>query len=302
MPKKTIIVSDIYQQLAYVDRKKFDVFKYDESDMVIDTDRPDKLYVNMTSYGSGMEGCRLGGNYIVAPRFKDVEQLSILKRFGIYMPRILHALNLEKLYTLLEDNKTYIVKYFGHARSLGQAVVSKENLVTFVNDGYKCTAMEFADKYDTQRGVIRGDEERTMLLDNLRSGHCFLQEVVHHDEEYRVLVFFTKSGTSFMVEKREGYNLGSTLSDRKHYVAEVPDDIVMVCGMLQKVVNTLRTPAIAFDLFIKRHRDGVMDTWGIFEFSTEFGCDYPGHEDTLCDKITKAFEDLFDTVDLPIIC
>lgn len=151
---RIIIMSETSQSSAYINRDKFTVLEYSQT-TVIDTDNTNMLFVNFSIFRNDMAACDTGNNYIKAPRFNDVEQHTILKKFGITMPRILASSNLEILYTKLAADKEYIVKYFGHARSIGQAVVNKENFMEFCRDCRILTNDDFASKYDTKRGDVR---------------------------------------------------------------------------------------------------------------------------------------------------
>lgn len=287
--KINIYANRIFPQLNFIDRNIFNVINYEFPERVIDTAaEADGLYLMLDMANLNFDTYYYPKNVINARRLNDIDQFYVLKRFDIKMPNIIYSTIPTTMYTMLEQDKDYLVKYFGHARSIGQTIITKNKFISFIHGARDMPRDEFKNRFVFKEGDVR-DGEENVLQENVARGHSFLQEYIKFLDEYRFLAFNTRNGIKLIVEKREGYGVLDE-KERKHEVCYTSDfrkkNVLFetIGNRLLEVMVYLNLPVMSFDIYINSEND-----WGCFEFAVEYGVSYEGHYDVLAKYTTDAY-------------
>jgi len=248
-------------------------------------------------------------------RLPDLSEMMITLELGIFkIPRTFFSNNYLMLASMLEPDKEYYVKGNYSARSMAKykgkrddiikmlEIVSNAPIEAIIPDSeYKGVISTYPNEgdifnkiFDIDVGYIRNEKERYMLYSRLKSREFHIQEAIDVKHEFRILA--TYNGNVY-IEKREGYGYKSK-EKRKH----TPISIKEFEGIVGKnkarsiikesklFVKKLKYPIISMDVWIDKN-----DDYGIFEWSSEFGLEYP--DDIIKDlekNVTLSIVELLD--------
>ena len=140
----------------------------------------------------------------------------------------------------------------------------------------------------------RDDNESYSLYNALSTSSYMLQEVVDVEDEYRVIYTYGSNEVDWVIEKRKGYRCDS-VEKREHIVVdnkqwkEIPH---YVLEQLKEFGDKSKAPWLSFDVYITK-RDIMSDKveWGVFEYDTSFGIDYPN---SVCKILEKQMSDALE--------
>jgi len=292
MGKIVLKVDEFVSQYHLLNKKIFDVQQYDINKDIVLTNEPDieTIYISTTSH--------LGGSWVVPAdilySFKhhitlkvdmDLVMYKKITEAGINTPNIYYAASLYKLLSYLETGKKYLLKHFGHARSLGQAVITSHDLFDLTYDVRLLTSEEFNKRFNVSLGVVYNDDEKEFLYDAVCGGKSFITDYITYESEYRFLMFRTEDPLSYIVEDRKGYGPNSEFK-REHTVIDskqVGKCLKDIVKKLYSFMDKLDVPVMAFDVYVKED-----NTWGLFEYNTTWGHDYPNIDHTISVWYTQA--------------
>lgn len=279
---KNIILDVDVNQWMLINRKKYNVFK-EKKDLIIGSNYKDddNIYINMerNSLLSHMN------NVINMVREHDIDMLKKLKLFNINVPEYIYCGNFNDYLSLMKDNKNYMLKSFDSARSLGQMVVTRETIFEAYTDMCGLKWEEFNEKYKIDTRTAYNDIERSFCHSALANGKFYLSEEQKFDKEYRFLYFDGIKAEDMIIEERYGYKVNSD-EERSHKVIDINDD-KFLCEIGQKLIEfgiCHTSPMLSFDVWV------TGDEWGLFEYSTQFGCLYTGYNKKLFLQFNKALE------------
>jgi len=220
-------------------------------------------------------------------REHDIAYLSRLKDFGISVPDYIHAITLSSAFPYMKDNVKYMLKSFGQARSLGQHVITNDDLLPmlhYINDD-RNDYISFNKKYNINTKTSINEYEKSVLFKSLKNNDVYLSELIDFKKEYRVLYFLGTKYRDFLIEERSGYSVINN-DERNHKVVDnknfkhIPKEVLK---KLKEFGDSTKFCMLSFDVYFKD--DG---SWGVFEYSTEFGVDYPGYYKKLRKQMTRA--------------
>lgn len=201
--------------------------------------------------------------------------------------------------TGMNKMKKYMIKPEYGARSMGMYIVDYNLLYSMSQDIelFGLTKKEFSEKYKTaNNGNInkRNDSELHSLYNALKSSSYMLQEVVDVEDEYRVIYTYGSNEVDWVIEKRKGYRCDS-VEKREHMVVdnkqwkEIPQ---YVLDTLKSFGDKSGAPWLSFDVYItKRDMVSGKAEWGVFEYDTQFGIDYPND---VCKRLEKQMSDALE--------
>jgi len=261
-------------------------------------DSGDKLTKLITSFTAMDDTYRATKEYYKNydwSRLPDILAIKKVMELGIFkIPRTFFSNSYLMLANMLEPDKEYYVKGNYVARGIGKFKGKRDDIIkmfkivnnmpiemvipdskyrgkisTYPNEGDV-----FNKIFNIDPGNVRDEKERYMLYSKLKNQESHIQEAIDVKYEFRILA--TYNGNVY-VEKREGYGYKSK-EKRKHTLIslKVFEGIVgknkarSVIEKSKLFVKELKYPIISIDVWIDKN-----DDYGVFEWSTEFGLEYP---------------------------
>ena len=174
----------------------------------------------------------------------------------------------------MRDHK-YILKVRHQARGIGKAVVTRTDLISMQLDAHNdIPASEFNDKYNIDNRAATDVKEREKVYNAIKSCDFYLEELVEFMVEFRVIYVEGVPACDYIVEQRYNYSPLSNLDKTRDTVSKFNiDNLPYYNNMLAKAKlfgDEIGLMSISLDLYITKCGE-----IGIFEYSTEFGIDYP---------------------------
>jgi len=245
----------------------------------------------------------------------DLLEIKKTLELGIFkIPRTFFSNNYLMLVNMLEPDKEYYVKGNYTARSMAKYKGKRDDIIKMIeivnnapiekvmpDSEYKGMLHMHPNEgdvfnkiFDIDVGNVRDEKEKYMLYSRLKSREFHIQEAIDVKYEFRVLV--TYNGNVY-IEKREGYGYKSK-EERKHTPISIKEfeGIVgknktrMIIEDSKSFIKKLKYPIISIDVWIDED-----DDYGIFEWSSEFGLEYP--DDIIKDlekNVTLSIVELLD--------
>lgn len=214
-------------------------------------------------------------------RKHEFEYLNDLQQAGITVPPYYYSYGSEIISTVDNFMDLYMVKTFMQSRSMGKDIVTVDILEKMIecveqrDSNYK----EFNDIFAIDVGKTKTDNEDATLYNAIKHRVFYLSKIVEFHKEYRILYMKGIDPSEYIVEYREGYKPRDPI-ERLH--KPIDDfDREDILNKIKEFGDSSGSPALSFDVYIQ---DG--GEWGCFEYSTQFGVDYPLAELV---KIRKQF-------------
>ena len=211
----------------------------------------------------------------------DTKQIMLANNFGITIPYTNMTCSYESLglFGNVDIAKKYILKSHFSARGLGKYIGYIDTILNMARDvrNTDIDKVEFNTKYCiSNMHVALGkqlEDEKYSVYTGLKEHTMYIQEYIPDVvAEYRMLYFKGMDKYQTIIEHRTGYQPG-TKTKREHTIIdnrrtkEVPIEII---SRLIEFGDSLDYPTLSFDIYIREN-----GSWGIFEFSNEYGIDYP---------------------------
>jgi len=243
----------------------------------------------------------ISGSYLdILPDY--VEMLRRLKKhFNI--PKTYVAHDIHHYLNSMDEKKKYIIKIKNQARGVGKHFVTKDEFrqmlfeTAYMDSEQHRDHEAFIKKYKVDTGLTRSETEKRVLYKAIKalSGECLvMQEETMFTHEFRILMFknvMKNNKPLLIVEKRKGYRPGSE-EERKHEVIDFDRFILeefksetLLTDIYEKLIEFNKDMphcAVSLDLWINGDeitKDHIYNPkcWGMFEYSNEFGIDYPSN-------------------------
>ena len=221
-------------------------------------------------------------------RLNDLEMLRKLVDFGMKVPNFIYSHSSNGYFPLMNDSKSYLIKGFGMARSLGQMRVKKENINDVMYDAFILDKNEFGKLHNLDNLMARETKEENLVYDCIKNHEFYLSEEVKFYAEYRVLYFIDIPSIDFIIEERKGYQINSK-APREHKVIHLDKSriTIEILDQIKRFGDSMDYPMLSFDIYINAD-----ETWGVFEFSQEFGTQYKDIYSILEYQINEYFKNL----------
>jgi len=232
-------------------------------------------------------------------RVKDTDKIMMSKYHDIIdTPTTYFSNNFKTTVNMLENDKEYIVKVTEQARSIGKHVFKdKYEIMHYLNvingeteicDIDDISSNKFYDVvneyFNINVGRIYTDDEKYLLHKQVIQNRVVVQEVVEFSHEFRILYFKGTESSEFVVENRIGYSPSSE-EERKHEVVDLSDIIPEQTAKLIKEKCKLFGDSLSYVMLsLDIYYNEKDDTFGMFEYSQQFGVDY---EKDIIEKISK---------------
>ena len=268
-----------YSQFSLLDNKVFKTIQLDGNVSII-TNKDGAPIVGRNEYIIDVNAFNNKLYYslptINLRREHDLQYLARITNYGYKVPPYIYLSNKLLYYTgYLDTNKKYLIKSFYQARTIGQLKVTAEDLNKLDVDAHN-DALSIEDFNNTHNTVFKNNfstKEKKILRNSITTGSFYISEIINFTNEFRVLYFLGSNSSKAIVKLRENYGV---LNKDKAVNREITHSEAADLGLTDKIFKELYALGdklgfcmLSFDIYVKE--DG---SWGLFEYSTQFGIYY----------------------------
>ena len=281
--KKTEITLDCaYDNYSLLSKDNLNIKKYTNSDITIRSEYNDILNLHNDKKQStkilfteneiyDIDLCRYD-EIISIRRVHDLIMLKNIISVGLNVPQFYYTSGRLKYLELLNFDKTYVIKSFLQARSVGKAIVKVDEYLDMCYTSIRSdiTREEFNKRFIKFKGEYRNEHEEYLIYKNITSaGDFYMQEYIDVKAEYRLFYTYGTELKDLILLKRTGYGLTNdiTVDNMKTIKIDNPENILSdsMVSKFKDLSKLTKLPIMSVDIYEDNNGD-----FGIFEYSPEF--------------------------------
>jgi len=221
-------------------------------------------------------------------------KLKCYNRFNEYhmrMPKTLVG-NVETLLKHMSNTKDYVLKPINLNRSVGITHVTKSKLRQMQHDAQEMDIDTFNHTHEVNVSEALNYVEVTSLRNAIKDDILLvLQEDVKHKHEYRIIYFKGAKVSDYLVVKRTNYHPNAlepreNIELSKSEIKKIPY-LYIILEAMKEFGDALPHPYLSLDVYVDRV-DTHSVSFGMFEYSTEFGYKHIQDTDALGKKMADS--------------